>query len=173
MSDGKNRVTHDNNHDATVETLKSPPLRIEPAPFAKRALAALADSIIVAGVWISFLLWLHVGFLEQFTLSAGYLAATTLLYYVLLEGAFASTVGKHLLRLRVVGRSGDPASLRESLIRNFLRLIDWLPLLYLVGLASIAVSSKRQRLGDIAAGTIVTPAREKDINPPPAPFLFH
>jgi uncharacterized RDD family membrane protein YckC len=35
------------------------------------------------------------------------------------------------------------------------------------------VSSDRQRIGDLVARTIVTRAPEKDINAPPAPFLFH
>ena len=167
------RDSHDNPNEATVETLKTPPLRIHPAPIRKRVLAALIDSVIVLVLLISMLLWLHKQVVEQLTLRAEYLATMTVVYYGIQEGTFASTIGKYLLRLCVVGRAGDPASIREALIRNILRPVDWLPLFYLLGAVSIAVSPKRQRLGDIVAGTVVTLAPEKDINPPPAPFLFH
>jgi len=173
VSHEPNEPSHDKNSEVTVETLKTPPLRIPPAPIRKRALAALVDSIIVDVAWISLLSWVSNRFLEQPTLSAEYLAAITVLYYLIQEGTFASTIGKHLLKLRVVGSDGDPASMQEAVIRNVLRPFDWLPLLYLLGIVSIALSSKRQRLGDIAARTVVTLAPEKDINPPPAPFLFH
>jgi hypothetical protein len=45
--------------------------------------------------------------------------------------------------------------LKSALIRNFMRLIDGLPILYLVGIVSIGMTTWRQRLGDIAAGTQV------------------
>jgi len=171
MSHETNEPSHDN--EVTIETLKTPPLELRPAPLWKRVPAALVDSIIVGAAWISLLSRFTKGFWEQPIPGVGYLATITVLYYVIQEATFASTIGKHLLKLRVVGSGGDPASTREALIRNVLRLLDWLPLLYILGLVTIALSSKRQRLGDIAAGTVVTPAPEKDINPPPAPFLFH
>jgi uncharacterized RDD family membrane protein YckC len=86
---------------------------------------------------------------------------------------FASTVGKHLLGLRVVGNEGDPVSVHEALIRNLLRVVDWLPVFYVLGAIAVARSSKRQRIGDLVARTMVTLVAERDINPPPAPFLFH
>ena len=171
MPDEANNLNHD--RELTVETLRTPPLRIPPAPIRKRILAALIDSLIVAAAWITLLLWLRVRMLEQLALDAESLAAIIILYYVIQESAFASTAGKRLLRLRVVGLDGDPPSIQKSIIRNLLRPVDWLPLLYILGLLTIVISSKKQRLGDIVAGTVVTLAPEKDINPPPAPFLFH
>jgi uncharacterized RDD family membrane protein YckC len=102
-----------------------------------------------------------------------YLALVTFLYYLLQEGLFASTIGKRMLKLRIVGPDGAPSSMKQSTVRNLLRFVDWIPVLYVVGAIVIATSSRKQRLGDIAAGTVVTIAEEKDINPPPAPFLFH
>jgi uncharacterized RDD family membrane protein YckC len=173
MTQKANHPTHDHEDEITVETLKTPRLRIQPAPIRRRVLAAFLDSSIVGVICALVLLWLHKPSLRPLTTSAESLVAITLLYYFIQESVFASTIGKHILGLRVVGSGGDPVSVRESLIRNLLRIIDWLPVLYLLGAASIAKSSKRQRLGDIGAGTIVTLAPEKDINPPPAPFLFH
>ena len=165
--------TQNHQDDITVETLRTPALQIQPAPIGKRALAAFLDSLIIGIIWGIPLIWIKRPFVEQMPREAAYLAALALTYYVVQEGTFASTIGKHLLRIRVVGNSGDPVSLRESLVRNLMRFVDWLPLVYGLGVASIAVSDKRQRLGDRVAGTIVTLAPEKDINPPPAPFLFH
>ena len=163
--------SHEN--DITVETLRTPPLRIQPAPIRKRVLAAFLDSIVIGVIWVTLITLFHRSFTAQLPLEGAYVAALTLVYYFPQEGTFASTIGKHVLKLRVVGRSGDPVSLRESLIRNVVRLVDWLPFFYCLGGVSIAVSDKRQRFGDRMAGTFVTLAPEKDINPPPAPFLFH
>jgi len=63
--------------------------------------------------------------------------------------------GKRLLGLRVMCDGGMPITLRESLIRNLLRLVDVLPANYFVGLVSIVMSAQGKRLGDFAAGTIV------------------
>ena len=115
----------------------------------------------------------HLGLAHETGLTSLALAVVTLVYYILFEGLVATTIGKHLLKLRVVGRAGDPITFKEALLRNVLRFVDWLPLLYIIGLTFLLTSKQKQRVGDLVAGTVVTPALEKDINPPPAPFLFH
>jgi uncharacterized RDD family membrane protein YckC len=65
------------------------------------------------------------------------------------------TVGKRLLRLRVVDSSGLRLEPSQVVVRNLMRLIDALPALYLVGGIACVVSRRRQRLGDLAAGTVV------------------
>jgi len=65
------------------------------------------------------------------------------------------TVGKRLLRLRVVDGSGLRLEPSQLIVRNMMRLIDGLPALYLVGGIACLVSRHRQRLGDLAAGTVV------------------
>ena len=82
-------------------------------------------------------------------------------------------MGKFALRIRVTTLEGDPCSFGAAFVRNLVRFIDWLPMLYILGTVSVLMSAKRQRLGDRLAKTVVSPAPEKDINPPPAPFLFH
>ena len=65
------------------------------------------------------------------------------------------TLGKRVLRLRVIDSRGLRLEFSQILVRNLLRAIDMLPLLYLVG-ASVAVFTRKcQRLGDLAAGTVV------------------
>ena len=65
------------------------------------------------------------------------------------------SVGKGAMGLRVVRRSGMPIDLRNSVIRNVVRIADMLPGNYLVGLIAILISPSGERLGDHAAGTIV------------------
>jgi uncharacterized RDD family membrane protein YckC len=69
--------------------------------------------------------------------------------------ASGRTPGKRLTHLRVVRDGGTPVNLTASFIRNILRFVDFLPSAYLVGLASILLSRSNQRLGDLAAGTLV------------------
>jgi uncharacterized RDD family membrane protein YckC len=77
-------------------------------------------------------------------------------YGILLEWRWrGQTLGKRLLRLRVVDAQGMRLQLTQIVIRNLLRTVDMLPVLYLTGAVSILVSGKAQRLGDLAAATIV------------------
>lgn len=65
------------------------------------------------------------------------------------------TVGKKLFRLRVVDAEGFRLQIYQIVIRNLLRFVDMLPLFYLVGGVSCWLNRRNQRLGDIAANTIV------------------
>jgi len=173
MSQQPNHQEHDLHKEITIENLKAPPLRIPPAPVVKRVVAAIIDSLIIGAVWLIVMFADRPDVGIRAYVGAASLAAVTFAYYFPQEWIFASTIGKKFQNLRVVGRAGDPATLSESLIRNLLRLVDWLPALYLLGAVTLATSSQRRRVGDVAAGTFVTTFPEKDINPPPAPFLFH
>jgi hypothetical protein len=76
----------------------------------------------------------------------------------LAEGAWAwrgQTVGKKLLGLRVVDAEGMRLKFDQIVVRNLLRIIDLLPIAYVVGGLSCWLSRQCQRLGDIAANTIV------------------
>jgi hypothetical protein len=69
--------------------------------------------------------------------------------------ASGRTPGKRVCNLRVVRSGGQPVGFLASLIRNALRLIDFLPSSYLLGGILIVATQQNQRLGDIAAGTLV------------------
>lgn len=73
-------------------------------------------------------------------------------FEVLRNGA---TPGKSTLGIQVLQDDGTPVTLASSMLRNLLRAVDFLPLLYGLGLVSIILSRDFQRLGDIAAGTLV------------------
>ena len=66
------------------------------------------------------------------------------------------TPGKRLLRLRVIDAEGLQLQFYQIVIRNLLRAADSLPALYLVGAVAAWFSPRGQRLGDIAANTVVT-----------------
>ena len=77
-------------------------------------------------------------------------------YFTLLEGQRGQTLGKMLLGIKVVREdNGEVPGLGAAAIRTVLRIIDALPFAYLVGFISILISSKNQRLGDMAANTLV------------------
>lgn len=80
-------------------------------------------------------------------------------YFLLLEGLFGATLGKIVTGLKVVAVDGSPVGWTAALIRNVLRFIDALPIFYLVGLIVVAISEKKQRLGDLAGQTLVVRAR--------------
>jgi len=88
-------------------------------------------------------------------------AAYDVLFEVLNAGR---TPGKRLNGLRVVKTDGSPITFFPSAVRNVLRLVDILPSAYLVGIVSILVTRRNQRLGDLAAGTLVV--RERQPQPP-------
>ena len=81
--------------------------------------------------------------------------------YDILFEVFSSgkTPGKRLNGLRVVRDDGRPVGFLTSTVRNVLRLVDILPSAYLVGIISILVTRQNQRIGDVAAGTIVVRER--------------
>lgn len=94
-------------------------------------------------------------------------AAIVLLYFVVgigygiaLEWFWrGQTVGKRLLKLRVMDESGLRLRFSQVAIRNLLRFVDSLPFFYLVGGTACLLSRRWQRLGDFAANTIVVRAR--------------
>jgi uncharacterized RDD family membrane protein YckC len=77
-------------------------------------------------------------------------------YFFAFEGMWAGrTPGKRAQRIRVVRTDGQPARWVQVAVRNLLRLVDALPTSYAVGAISILLTKRSQRLGDIAAGTVV------------------
>jgi uncharacterized RDD family membrane protein YckC len=81
-------------------------------------------------------------------------------YFAIFEIAWrGQTPGKRLIGLRVIAASGRPASAYQILLRNLLRIVDQLPGPYAFGILSVLVTARSQRLGDLAAGTVVVHER--------------
>jgi uncharacterized RDD family membrane protein YckC len=101
----------------------------------------------------------------------GSLVAFPLAFEVLTGG---TTPGKSMVGLRVVAADGGLLTGRALVVRNLLRVVDGLPFPYGVGLGAALVTGRSQRLGDIAAGTVVIHARALDhaaLAPPKARVL--
>jgi uncharacterized RDD family membrane protein YckC len=85
----------------------------------------------------------------------GYFVISTA-YWIVMEWLWrGQTIGKRLLRLRVVDAHGLRLTLAQVALRNLLRAVDQLPVCYLLGGAAALLSSRAQRLGDLAANTVV------------------
>ena len=81
-------------------------------------------------------------------------------YYVAFEMLWnGQTPGKRLTRLRVLRDTGYPIGFLDSLIRNLVRVVDFLPFAYGVGVLVMLVDARSRRLGDLAAGTMVVKER--------------
>ncbi len=150
-----------------VETADHVVLRYDLAGGGNRGFAALVDFLIATFIFIGAIFafgaisgtvgldraapFFGIGLMLTFTLAW--------LYFVLFEWlANGQTVGKRLFGLRVIADDGAPASFTAVLIRNLIRVVDFLPGFYGVGLLAIVISPKSQRLGDLAAGTYVVRA---------------
>jgi len=96
-------------------------------------------------------------------------------YFVAWEATTGRTPGKMAAGLRVVTTMGRPIGFGAAALRNVLRAADALPTAYAVGLVSMAISSRFQRLGDLVAGTmVIVPDRPRAtalirVWPPPQP----
>jgi len=85
-------------------------------------------------------------------------------YFIFFELVWnGQTPGKRAAGVRVLTARGEPVTLVHSLVRNLMRLVDSLPSAYMIGTISILVTSRSQRLGDIAAGTIVVRERHAEL----------
>ena len=83
-------------------------------------------------------------------------------YSLLMHSLFnGQTVGKMLLKMRVVRLDGTPVHWSNLLVRWMLRLVDIWIFLGSIGILSILFSEKRQRVGDAAAGTVVISTKRK------------
>jgi uncharacterized RDD family membrane protein YckC len=135
----------------------------------RRVLAAIVDlAVVVAG---SMVILFAADALSSDTGDVrGALSAVilgwALYYYFALESGDGQTLGKKLMKLRVVRADGRPAGMSEIAVRTVLRVVDGIGL-YIVGLiVMLATGQRRQRLGDMAAGTIIVDASAPPAMPP-------
>lgn len=152
-----------------VETPEGIALNLRVAGPVARALAWGIDSLIKYGaLWILAIilailgeggsgLWLIALFLTEWFYPT--------LFEVYADGA---TPGKKALGVKVIHANGTPVDWPAALIRNLLRALDFLPIFYGVGVIALLSSRDFQRLGDLAAGTVVI-YRDSAAASPPLP----
>lgn len=145
-----------------ISTPEGVSLELVLAGLGSRFIAAVVDAAIQTALVIAIALassaWSSNGFVQAAVLVVVFLVLFA--YDVVFEVANAGrTPGKMATGLRVLRRDGRPVDFLTSAVRNILRLVDFLPVLYVVGAVMIVVTRQHQRLGDVAAGTIVVRER--------------
>jgi len=163
-------VTYDDR--IAIPTPEGIELELVLAGVGSRMVASLVDLLIKAAVILA--LWLIAGTVSDDGGGGFLIAATIVASFLVLFGydvafetlASGRTPGKRAAGLRVVRLGGEPVGFMASAVRNLLRLIDMQPgMLSAVGAATILFSRRNQRLGDMAAGTLVVRERRA-----PLPF---
>jgi len=160
-----------------IETPENVNLRRRLAGIGSRFLAGILDTLLIAGMYL--VLWLvFIGFTLA-PLGAGSSLADavgTVTFAILILVAFfiywgyfilfetwlnGQTPGKRYMKIRVVQQEGAGVTLEAVVIRNLLRVVDILGLYAVAGI-SMFVTTKIQRLGDLAAGTVVVSEELQD-----------
>jgi uncharacterized RDD family membrane protein YckC len=152
----------------TIATPEGVELELVLAGLGSRFTAALLDVVIQLGAIFALAIVLAPGGDSGYVLAAFFVAAFLILfaYDIVLETwNRGRTVGKLAAGLRVVRTGGEPIGFLTAAVRNFLRLADFLPAFYVVGVITILVTSRNQRLGDLAAGTLVVRERRPAVMP--------
>jgi uncharacterized RDD family membrane protein YckC len=150
-----------------IETPEGVDLEVTLAGLATRTGACFIDTLIISATLIVLLVAVSMlgAFAEQSSddlyvliLGIGALASMVLLigYYLLFESLNGGrTPGKAAFGIRVIRMDGGPLGFGAVAIRNLVRFVDFLPVFYAVGLIAIVTSKRNQRIGDLAAGTVV------------------
>ena len=140
----------------------------------ERGVAVALDSIVVS--WAMFAVLLVVPVSSKLAQAALLVVALGFVahyvYFLLVEGVFQSvTPGKRIAGLLVLSATGQPANRAQLAVRNALRIVDMLPLMYFIGLISAASDSLGRRLGDRLARTVVAKKKGRGIALKPAVLL--
>ncbi len=143
----------------TIATPEGVELELALAGLGSRSIAGLVD-LLMKALLIGALAVALLGFSGGGGFATAAFSAAAFAAYFGYDIAFevlggGRTPGKRATGLRVVGERGDPVGVRRSAIRNLVRVIDGPGTLYFVGSIVILLSARNQRLGDLAAGTLV------------------
>jgi uncharacterized RDD family membrane protein YckC len=150
-----------------VETPEGVALHLRCAGVVPRALAWLLDLMVRVAVLVA--LSAVLGLLGGAGVGAG-LVAMFLVYwgYPIAFEVFrdGQTPGKRAFGLKVVNDNGTPVTWLPSVVRNLLRTVDMLPVLYGFGVVASLADRAGRRLGDHVAGTVVIYAGRSSARPP-------
>jgi uncharacterized RDD family membrane protein YckC len=148
----------------SLDTPESVSVGYDVAGVGSRFLAALIDALVLAVVLAALgIVTLIAGLNLQGTIAYAAVAVGVLIINVVLLGYFVffeiiwngQSPGKRAMGLRVIKASGYPITPVTALIRNVVRLVDWLPAFYAVGVITMIANRHARRLGDLVAGTMV------------------
>jgi len=140
----------------------------EVAGVGSRFLAQLVDLAVFIAIMVALLSVLYAVVSTTHDLNLA-LILWSVLSFVLIFGYFpvaeglthGQTLGKRVVRLRVVGDRGEPVTITQVAIRNLVRVVDFLPFAYGAGVLTMFAGARGKRLGDYAAGTVVVRERQR------------
>lgn len=125
-----------------------------------RVIAVFIDNLIATGIMLIIVAQIP----EQYPVVKGFLVfASYLLYFIVFEGIWSRTPGKYFQGLIIKKLDGSSCDWKSAIIRSLLRIIEINPLL-LGGLPAgiaVIVTERKQRIGDILAGTLVVPVTQR------------
>jgi len=134
-----------------IDALEKKELGLYASPI-DRAVAFLIDFAMLFSLSIFFAIISGKNFIWMFII---FLSSMQFLYFTILEYLYGSTVGKTFMSIGVRLENMDKMDFISSFTRNIIRFFDMLLGFYFVSMILIAFSPKKQRLGDIVAGSIV------------------
>ncbi|MEX1003991.1 MAG: RDD family protein [Acidimicrobiia bacterium] len=146
----------------SISTPEGLDIELNLAGLGSRIAAAIVDTVIL-GFVLTLAAFGMFGLADWFSspllaIGIGWLVVTLLVigYFVVFE-VFndGKTPGKSMFGIRVLGLDGEPVGFGPSMVRNLLRLVDLFPVLPILGPIAILVSDRNQRIGDLAARTLV------------------
>ena len=157
----------------SIETPEQVSLEFPVAGIGSRFVAVLLDHLIQVGIIVGAGLGLvmisaAMGARTRDSLaSKWFIAGVIFAGFLLIWGYFAlfeafwrgQTPGKRAMKLRVIKDAGRQVTLFEAMARNLLRVVDYMPGLYLAGVITMLCNARNKRLGDLAAGTMVVHER--------------
>jgi uncharacterized RDD family membrane protein YckC len=158
-----------NDESLQIDTPENVAFDYHVAGIGSRFVAALVDTLLIVILQVLIfgtliLILVNTGLdLESSSFSAWLIGIFGLISFLFLWGYYiffemlwnGQSPGKRWLGLRVIRMDGTPISLTESLIRNLVRIVDFLPAAYGFGVVTMFINSQSRRLGDLAAGTLV------------------
>jgi len=153
----------------TIATPEGVELELRLAGLGSRFSAGLIDLTIKGVLVVGFIFAVAAladGTVAAVLAGAGFLFASVVFDVLFEVRSGGRTPGKRVLGLRVTMADGRPVGLRASTTRNVLRLFEGFPLSYVPAIICILVTRSNQRLGDLAAGTVVV--HERALSPSPS-----
>ncbi len=148
--------------DLVVATPERVSFEFQIAGLGTRAIAQIIDLLIVALVEVAVL---FLGFGAGTVTNSSTVGGLVIIvfsfvnvfgYFWVSEALWSGqTLGKKAFRLRAVGDRGEPLTFMQAGIRNIVRIVDFLPYGYGIGMIVLFANGKGKRLGDLAAGTLV------------------
>lgn len=150
----------------TLQTTQNIELEYELAGLSDRIFARLLDYLCIAGYAILMIAIIGFGAFSNFVDNHGWiillLFLPILFYHLVCETLFnGQSIGKMVLKIRVISLNGNQPALSQYLMRWLFRLIDFTLTSSLLALMMVALTEKHQRLGDLVAGTTVIKTKRK------------